>query len=64
MCVIIPCVCVPQFTDTLDLEGLKSMDLQWFQQKKSKPIYRLNTTTETVQLKVNSGETLPDKLIL
>lgn len=38
----------PQYTEMLDLQGLKSMDVQ-----RSQQVYNLKLSTETVQLKVN-----------
>lgn len=45
------------YTEMLNLEGLKSMDLHWSQQKKSTPVYILKLSTETLHLKMASFDT-------
>lgn len=41
-----------QYSEMLDLEGLKSMELDFPNQKKVMPVYTLKLRTEVVQLKV------------
>lgn len=41
-----------QHSEMLDLEGLKSMELDFPNQKKAMPVYTLKLSSEVVQLKV------------